>query len=654
MRSLSLGRRIAAACALIALLACAGFGAVVHVKNEAAITAQTDATLARGQAGFEAALQAETREVAALAETLAAMPALAQALARGDRAALLAALEPSQRVLAPSGKRLNIHVPPATAFLRLWQPNQHGDDISARRRTVVEANRSGRLQTGLERGMRDVSLFGVAPIRQEGRVLGVVDVALNLTPEMLARFRASLGLDLAILRATEQGFEPIGSTLQGAAGGFLAEAERRAVMGGRALRAQAEAAGRSLAVAAFPLRDFAGQPIGVVELAADMGAAAAARAEALRFVLVTGIGLLLLAALLGLLVARSVARPVRALTARMEAMAGGDLAAEAPGAARGDEIGAMARAVEVFRQGLVEAERLRVEAAAAAAREEENRRAATLALAGEVEASLAGIAGGLAGAAARLTEAGDRLSAVAARSGEAARQTAGGVDGAAANVRTVASATEELAASTTEISRQVAEAAAVTNEASEQSRAMDGTVQELAEAAQKIGDVVRLISDIAGQTNLLALNATIEAARAGEAGKGFAVVASEVKNLAAQTARATEEIAAQIAAMQSATGASVQAVRAIAQTIQRLDGVATTIASAVEEQGAATREIARAVQEAAEQSQTASAGAARVVGDVGETLAAARGVGEDAAEVRRRGEGLRDELGRLIARLRAG
>ena len=653
MRSLSIGRRVAAAATLIALIACVGFGAVVYLKNESAIATSTDQTLSRAEAAFAAALQAETREVAALAETIAAMPLVAEATARGDRAALLAALEPSQRAIAPSGKRLNIHVPPATAFLRLWQPNQHGDNLASRRRTVVEANSTGRLQTGLERGLRDISIFGVAPIRAEGRVVGVVDVGLNLTPEMLARFRADLGLDIAIQRATEQGFAAIGSTLAGAAEGLTGVEARAAVMRGETVRATASLGERSFSLVAFPLRDVSGQAIGVVELAADMQTAGAARAEAIRFVLVTAAALLVLAILLGLVVARSIARPVTALTRQMEAIAGGDLSGEIPGRARGDEIGAMARTVEVFQQGLVEAERLRAEAAAAAARTEAARREATLALAGEVETSLSGIAGGLAAAAARLTEAGGRLTSAAERSGSAAEATASGVNGAAGNVQTVASATEELASSTAEISRQIAEAAAVAAEASQQSRAMDGTVTSLAEAATRIGDVVRLISDIAGQTNLLALNATIEAARAGEAGKGFAVVASEVKNLAGQTARATEEIATQISAMQAATDASVTAVRMIGETIQRMDGVATTIAAAIEEQGAATREIARAVQQAADGTTSASGAAARVANEMGETLASVRVVAEDAAEVRRQGDGLRDAVSRLIGRLRA-
>jgi uncharacterized protein YoxC len=182
---------------------------------------------------------------------------------------------------------------------------------------------------------------------------------------------------------------------------------------------------------------------------------------------------------------------------------------------------------------------------------------------------------------------------------EAARQStavAAASEQASGNVSTVAAAAEELSSSIAEIGRQVAESTKISNQAAEDANRTNAKVQALAAAAQKIGDVVKLINDIAGQTNLLALNATIEAARAGEAGKGFAVVASEVKSLATQTAKATEDIAAQVKAIQAATGDSVQAIEGITGTIGRINEIATTIASAVEEQGAATQEIARNVQ----------------------------------------------------------
>jgi methyl-accepting chemotaxis protein len=648
----SIGARIAAASIAIALIACLGFGALVVLRDTQSADAQREQSLGAARNAFDAALLAETRELASSAEAIAAMPPVVAAIARQDRDSLQALLLPIQAGMTAASKRLNVQVAPAISFLRVWQPDQHGDDVSSRRHTVPEAMRTGRTQAGLERGLRDVSLFGTAPVRADGRVIATVDIAMNFSAEVLARLRAATGADIAILRATDQGFEPIGSTLPAGANFATAQA-RTAAMRQQGSRSEARVGDHTYAVLSFPLRDAGGNAIGVVELAADTAAASAARMETIRFVLFTAAALLAVAVLLGLLVARSIARPVTTLTARMQALAGGELASAVPGRDRADEIGAMARTVEVFQQGLVEAERLRAESAAAREREAAARQAATQALANEVEAALSDIAQRLAGTAGGLADAGRRLDATAESSNAAATQTAEGVSRASSNVQTVAAATEELAASTSEISRQIAEAASVAGEAAQQSRNTDATVQSLAEAAGRIGDVVRLINDIAGQTNLLALNATIEAARAGEAGKGFAVVASEVKTLAAQTARATEEIASQITAMQAATNASVAAVRTIGETIQRMDSVATAIAAAIEEQGAATREIARAVQEAAEGTNDASASAGQVANEMGETLASVRAVSDGAAQVRAQGDGLRDAVGALVGRLRA-
>jgi methyl-accepting chemotaxis protein len=213
-----------------------------------------------------------------------------------------------------------------------------------------------------------------------------------------------------------------------------------------------------------------------------------------------------------------------------------------------------------------------------------------------VSQSAAGIGGTAQSMSATAKESNRQTTAVAAASVQATT-----------NVQTVAAAAEELSASISEISRQVAQSAKIAGQAVEDAERTNATVKSLAEAAQKIGDVVKLINDIAGQTNLLALNATIEAARAGDAGKGFAVVASEVKSLANQTAKATEDIAAQIGAIQTATQNSVQAIGGIGKVIGEINGIATTIASAVEEQGAATQEIARNVQQAAAGTQEVSA-----------------------------------------------
>jgi methyl-accepting chemotaxis protein len=259
-----------------------------------------------------------------------------------------------------------------------------------------------------------------------------------------------------------------------------------------------------------------------------------------------------------------------------------------------------------------------------------------------------------------LAEAADALKSDAESAAAAAEETsrqaiavASASEEASTNVQTVASAAEELSASITEITRQVSRSTSSTSQAVVDARQTDAEIQGLAEAAQKIGDVVKLISDIAGQTNLLALNATIEAARAGEAGRGFAVVANEVKNLAGQTARATEEISSKIAEMQAATTQSVQAVQTIGRTIADINEVSATIAAAVEEQSAATQEIARNVQQA-------SAGTAEVSANVAGISQAAADTGETASRVngasqRISGEvtTLRSEVERFLASMKA-
>jgi methyl-accepting chemotaxis protein len=249
-----------------------------------------------------------------------------------------------------------------------------------------------------------------------------------------------------------------------------------------------------------------------------------------------------------------------------------------------------------------------------------------LKIADDFEQSVKGVVDAVASAATELQASSQSMSATAEETSRQSTTVAAASEEATANVQTVASAAEELSASVTEISRQVSKSVQIASTAVEEARKTDATVQGLSSAAQKIGDVVKLISDIAGQTNLLALNATIEAARAGEAGKGFAVVASEVKNLANQTARATDEITSQIGAIQSATNNAVDAIRSIATTISEMNQISTAISAAVEEQGATTKEIARNVAEAA-------AGSANVAETISGVSRAASETGMSAGQV---------------------
>ena len=275
------------------------------------------------------------------------------------------------------------------------------------------------------------------------------------------------------------------------------------------------------------------------------------------------------------------------------------------------------------------------------------------ALAGTFEKSVQTVVDDVSSSADSMKTTAQSMAAIAEATSRQAIAVAAASEEASTNVQTVAAAAEELSTSVSEISRQVTQSTRIADQAVEEVNRTTKSVQDLADAAQKIGEVVKLINAIAGQTNLLALNATIEAARAGEAGKGFAVVASEVKSLAKQTAKATEDIASQITAIQDAAGATVEAIKGIAATIGQTSEIATTIAAAVEEQGVATREIARNVQQA-------SVGTAEVSKNIAGVTRAADDTGKAAAEVlsasetlSRQSDDLRSQVGGFVAQIRA-
>ncbi len=368
------------------------------------------------------------------------------------------------------------------------------------------------------------------------------------------------------------------------------------------------------------------------------------------------VGALVLAAVLaafaGFMIVVSVARPIVRTTEIMGRLAKHDLTVVLEGAERRDEVGAMVQAVQVFKDSMVEADRL-----AEAGKEEQARKEKRqIAIEGYIkrfDETVGAALNTLASASTEMQSTAQSMSATAEETSRQATAVAAASEQASSNVQTVATAAEELSASIGEISRQVTESTRIAGQAMNDAERTNSQVKALAEAAQKIGDVVKLINDIAGQTNLLALNATIEAARAGEAGKGFAVVASEVKSLANQTAKATEDIGAQIKAIQSATGDSVAAIEGIGGTIQRINEIATTVASAVEEQGAATKEIARNVQQASTGTNEVSRNISGVTQAAGETGAASTQVLGAAGELAKQGELLRAEVSRFLADIRA-
>ncbi|PWC41914.1 methyl-accepting chemotaxis protein [Azospirillum sp. TSO22-1] len=347
-----------------------------------------------------------------------------------------------------------------------------------------------------------------------------------------------------------------------------------------------------------------------------------------------------------------VIRPLNGIAALMERLAKGNLEITVDGTERQDEVGTLARSLQVFKEAAIANRRMEEEQRAEQIRKEKRQKQIEGYIA-SFDRTVTAVLGTVASASTELSRTAESMATLAGQTNRQATASAAAAEQTSANVQTVASATEEMAASIQEISRQVATSNEVASKAARQADETTGSVRSLAEAANRIGEVVKLIQDIASQTNLLALNATIEAARAGEAGKGFAVVASEVKALANQTGKATEEISTQIAAVQAATQGTVGAIEQIGRTIMSINEIASTIAAAIEEQNATTGEITRNVQQAAQGTEEVSTNVVQVNQAATQTGTAATQVLGASSELSQQAEALRREVETFLANIRA-
>ncbi|MBP7337205.1 MAG: HAMP domain-containing protein [Niveispirillum sp.] len=404
------------------------------------------------------------------------------------------------------------------------------------------------------------------------------------------------------------------------------------------------------------LRDGNIELTNTIRKAIDDGSKAASDNVAVAttsMLVVGGIGAVLSLALSLYVAIITITRPLSSVTAAMDRVAQDELSIQVPGQDRGDEIGRLAKGLEQFRRNALEARDLRIKMEEAEKQAAEDRRRALHTMADQFEGSVSAVVAQVASAATQLQSNARDLSGMAEVTRNQTGMVAASTGQTSANVQTVAASAEEMTGSIGEITRQVGAAADISRNATERAEETNRTIQALAAEANAIGAVVQLIADIASQTNLLALNATIEAARAGEAGKGFAVVASEVKSLATQTAKATEDIATRIAAVQQATSTAVTATVEVTRTIGEIAEIATAIAAAVEEQDAATREIARNVQQAAVGTQEI----ANNIGVVDETAQntghAANQLLGAAGNLSSEADRLRGEVDRFLAEVRA-
>jgi methyl-accepting chemotaxis protein len=651
LRLRSIGARLVLAISLTVAIACGVLGSFSIIQQHSLTRLALERELKLQYDSVIAAIDYEGRAALAVSAAIAALPQVQDALVKSDRESLAPLLDGSMKSLKALGFPLiSFQIPPAVTFFRIHNQKTFGDDVSARRGTVAKALQTGRQIVGVEAGLDQLTIFGMTPIVREGTVIGNADIGAAFGKEFVDRAKQRFNIDLAVHWFDGKEFRKLSSTLGDAE--VATRDELKQVYAGAPLHRDVSLGDHPAALYAGQIKNYAGEPIAVIEIVKDTTEYEAAAASAQRTLLIGTLAILAGAAVVAFVLGRGMSRPLTAITAVMNRLSGGDTGVVIPGGERRDELGTMAQAVDVFRRTMVETASLREAQESDKQRAELDKKALQGRMADRFETDVKSLVSAVADAAAHMQRAASDITTSVNGTSEQAEAAAGASEEASASVSTVAAATEQLASSVAEIGRQVTHSSNVAEGAVTKAAKTTEMVSSLAATAEKIGDVLRLIDAIASQTNLLALNATIEAARAGEAGRGFAVVAAEVKELAGQTAKATEEIAGQVGAIQAATADCVTAIGDISQTIREISGIATTIAAAVEEQDSATREIARSVQQAAAGTSEVSLNVSGASRAAGQSRALADNVMAAAGELSEHSAGLFKNIDAFLAGLR--